>query len=415
MLYLWLGVALLSVVAILFVIYPVWKQFKDKVDTVVTSDPQRDNVEVFKDRMQELEQEVASGSLSQEDFAVLKTELEKNLLIDAGTESRSLSSQSISTKQFILASCIAVVVVAGSLGLYAKVGSAPALEVALNMADDPFDGREPTLQEAIDQLRKELELQPANPEGWYILASTLMGQQDYQGALEAYQNTLAYLTPQDVQYATVMGQLAQSMFFVAGGMTPEVRDQVEKTLAAEPFEITALGILGIDAFERKAYRDAIGFWSKALINSDGDSAQSLRNGVERARNELIALGEDVSDIEIPVMAAIPVKVSVADELLVNVPAETPVFIVARPLEGGMPLAGVRLTAADLPVELVLSDADAMTPQARLSGYETVSVSARISLSGDVAPQPGDMIAEITDIPTKGLSQPLEIVVSEVVK
>jgi cytochrome c-type biogenesis protein CcmH len=415
MLYLWLGVALLSVVAILFVIYPVWKQFKDKVDTVVTSDPQRDNVEVFKDRLQELEQEVASGSLSQEVFAVLKTELEKNLLIDAGTESRSLSSQSISTKQFILASCIAVVVVAGSLGLYAKVGSAPALEVALNMADDPFDGREPTLQEAIDQLRKELELQPANPEGWYILASTLMGQQDYQGALEAYQNTLAYLTPQDVQYATVMGQLAQSMFFVAGGMTPEVRDQVEKTLAAEPFEITALGILGIDAFERKAYRDAIGFWSKALINSDGDSAQSLRNGVERARNELIALGEDVSDIEMPVMAAIPVKVSVADELLANVPAETPVFIVARPLEGGMPLAGVRLTAADLPVELVLSDANAMTPQARLSGYETVSVSARISLSGDVAPQPGDMIAEITDIPTKGLSQPLEIVVSEVVK
>ena len=220
MLYLWLGVALLSVVAILFVIYPVWKQFKDKVDTVVTSDPQRDNVEVFKDRLQELEQEVASGSLSQEDFAVLKTELEKNLLIDAGTESHSLSSQSISTKQFILASCIALVVVAGSLGLYAKVGSAPALEVALNMADDPFDGREPTLQEAIDQLRKELELQPANPEGWYILASTLMGQQDYQGALEAYQNTLAYLTPQDVQYATVMGQLAQSMFFVAGGMTP---------------------------------------------------------------------------------------------------------------------------------------------------------------------------------------------------
>ena len=242
-----------------------------------------------------------------------------------------------------------------------------------------------------------------------------MGQQDYQGALEAYQNTLAYLTPQDVQYATVMGQLAQSMFFVAGGMTPEVRDQVEKTLAAEPFEITALGILGIDAFERKAYRDAIGFWSKALINSDGESAQSLRNGVERARNELIALGEDVSDIELPVMAAIPVNVSVAAELLANVPAETPVFIVARPLEGGMPLAGVRLTVADLPVELVLSDANAMTPQARLSGYETVSVSARISISGDVTPQAGDMIAEITDIPTKGLSQPLEIVVSEVVK
>ena len=412
---LWLGVAVLSVLAALFVVYPVWKQSQNRIDQVVTSDPQRDNVAIFKDRLSELEQERSSGSLSQTDFDALKIELEKTLLIDTDTRSVQLSSSSISAKQFVGSIMIAVLIIVSSVALYSKVGSAPALEVALNMSELPAEGQEPTLDEAIAQLRAELELQPENPEGWFVLASTLMGQSDYQGASDAYRNSLGYLTPEDVQYATVMGQLAQAMFFVAGGMTPDVRAQVEATLEFEPFEITALGILGIDAFERKAYREAIAHWSKALINADASSAPSLQNGVERARNELIALGEDVSDIELPASASIPLNVSVESSRLQGLPSDTPVFVVARPNEGGIPLAGVRLTVADLPAELVLTNADAMTPQAKLSDLSNVTVSARISLSGNVVPQPGDMVVEVANVPTKGLEQPLEMVVLEVVQ
>lgn len=412
---LWLGVAVLSLLAALFVVYPVWKQSRNRIDQVVTSDPQRDNIAIFKDRLSELEQERSSGSLSEPDFEALKIELEKTLLIDTDTQTVQLSSKAISPKQFVGSMIIALLIIVSSVMLYSKVGSAPALEVALNMSEVPAEGSEPSLDEAIAQLRAELALQPENPEGWYVLASTLMGQSDYQGALDAYRNSLSYLTSEDIQYATVMGQLSQAMFFVSGGMTPEVKAQVDATLEAEPFEITALGILGIDAFERQSYREAIAHWSKALINADASSAPSLQNGVERARNELIALGEDVSDIDLPASASIALNISIDASRSQGLPSDTPVFVVARPNEGGMPLAGLRLTVGDLPAELVLTDANAMTPQAKLSDLSQVTVSARVSLSGNVVPQPGDMVVEVANVPTKGLEQPLEMVVLEVVE
>jgi cytochrome c-type biogenesis protein CcmH len=415
MLNLWLGIAALSLLAAIVIIFPILKLRQSRVTTLVTSDPQQDNVVIFKDRLGELEQELASGSISAPDFEALKAELEKNLLIDASAKKISLSSSSVGSKQLAVGFVLAFAVIASSVALYNEVGRAPDLELSMNMPKDPFNGRQPSMDEAIAQLQLELKANPENPEGWYILASTMMDLGRHQEAVDAYQQCVSYLKPEDVQYATVMGQLAQAMFFAAGTFNAEVRAQVEATLKAEPLEITALGLLGIDAYEKKDFRAAAKFWLTALQNADGSGADSLRNGVERARTELVKLGEDVSDIQLPEMSSIPLNLSIAANRLEGLPKETPVMLVARRPEGGMPLAAVRLTVADLPVSLELSDANSMSPQNKLSSVERVTVSARVSLSGNVVAQPGDLLVEMENIPTKGLPKPLEMVVSEVVQ
>ncbi len=415
MLNLWLGIAALSLLAAIVIIFPILKLRQSRVTTLVTSDPQQDNVVIFKDRLGELEQELASGSISAPDFEALKAELEKNLLIDASAKKISLSSSSVGSKQLAVGFVLAFAVIASSVALYNEVGRAPDLELSMNMPKDPFNGRQPSMDEAIAQLQLELKANPENPEGWYILASTMMDLGRHQEAVDAYQQCVSYLKPEDVQYATVMGQLAQAMFFAAGTFNAEVRAQVEATLKAEPLEITALGLLGIDAYEKKDFRAAAKFWLTALQNADGSGADSLRNGVERARAELVKLGEDVSDIQLPEMSSIPLNLSIAANRLEGLPKETPVMLVARRPEGGMPLAAVRLTVADLPVSLELSDANSMSPQNKLSSVERVTVSARVSLSGNVVAQPGDLLVEMENIPTKGLPKPLEMVVSEVVQ
>jgi hypothetical protein len=63
------------------------------------------------------------------------------------------------------------------------------------------------------------------------------------------------------------------------------------------------------------------------------------------------------------------------------PTDT-VFVFARAVRGpSMPIAVVQRPASDLPLNFILSDARAMSPDARLSNFEEVVVTARISRSG----------------------------------
>lgn len=415
MITLWIGIAALTLLALLFIFLPLVRYRANATANALSEARQQDNLAVFNDRLGELEQELQSGSMAQAEFDALKIELEKNLLIDLADKPTSLTANTLTSSQLVTVVLVALILPAASLGLYMKLGSSAEVEMALNMPKDPFNGREPTIEEALAQLELELERNPENPEGWYILASTYMGQGRYPEAMDGYRNVLSLLTAEDVQYATVMGQLSQAMFFAAGGMSEEVRAQVMATLEVEPLEVTALGLLGADAFEKEDFRAAIAFWNQALVNADPDTAASIRGGVERAREVLIARGEDVSDIEMPAITRIAVNLSVKPGLTEGMSPETPVFLVARALEGGMPAAAVRLTLADLPTSVELTDAQAMAPSNRLSSHEQVNVSVRISKSGNVTPQPGDLVAEIAPVPTQGLETALELVVSEVVQ
>jgi cytochrome c-type biogenesis protein CcmH len=82
-------------------------------------------------------------------------------------------------------------------------------------------------------------------------------------------------------------------------------------------------------------------------------------------------------------AGLTVEVQLAAEVVDKVRPTDAVFIFARALSGPpMPLAVKRITVADLPATVNLSDADAMTPQLRLSNFEQVRLFARVSRDGN---------------------------------
>src|SRR5690606_15775344 len=87
-----------------------------------------------------------------------------------------------------------------------------------------------------------------------------------------------------------------------------------------------------------------------------------------------------------------------------------VFVFARAADGPpMPLAVKRLTAAELPADISLTDAMAMTPQLKLSMFDKVTVSARISASGQADPQAGDLEAANKTISVKD-KQPVTLTI-----
>ena len=91
-----------------------------------------------------------------------------------------------------------------------------------------------------------------------------------------------------------------------------------------------------------------------------------------------------------------------------------VFIFAKAAHGPkMPLAILRKQVKDLPVSFDLTDAMAMSPQSKLSGFSEVIVGARISKSGQAMPQPGDW--EGHSAPVKTGTKAIQIEIADEVR
>lgn len=411
---LWTGIALLTATAITIVFWPFLRARKLQTQ-VCAEDRQVQNVEIFRERVSELEAERESGSLASEEFEQLKLELEKNLLHDTHNSGNSERPLKLTRGSLVTVVLLALLVPALAFGLYAKLGRSVDLELALNTVPDERSSESPSIEGAVAMLEAELKQRPENPEGWYMLATTYIGLQRYDEGLGAFRKVLELLPKDAPQYPGVMGQYAQALFFANNGkMSDEVRAQVERTLAIEPYEITTLGLLGIDAFEQQNYQAAIEYWSKGLINSDGDAAESLRSGIVSAIAKLKEQGIEVPDIPALKAAEIHVRVSIADSLFAQLSPDQTVFVFARPVGGRMPLAASRLQVSQLPLDLVLDDSMSMSPQARLSQAQEVEVTARISLSGQPQASTGDLFGTLSPVLVRGSGETLSLVIDQIV-
>ena len=88
---------------------------------------------------------------------------------------------------------------------------------------------------------------------------------------------------------------------------------------------------------------------------------------------------------------ITVKVVLDPKLKANVLPGDVLFVFAKAAQGpAMPLAIARLTAAQLPASVTLTDAMSMMPNLTLSKFPQIVLGARISQSGNPIAQSGDI-------------------------
>ncbi|HEY8331105.1 MAG TPA: c-type cytochrome biogenesis protein CcmI, partial [Pseudomonas sp.] len=130
--------------------------------------------------------------------------------------------------------------------------------------------------------------------------------------------------------------------------------------------------------------------------------EPIQGGIARAREQLAARGESMPEPPPPAaQLAIKVSVSLAPELAAKVQPDDTLFIFARAASGPpMPLAAKRLKVADLPVEVSLSDADAMMPQLKLSNFAEIRLVARVSRAG--TPTAGEWVGQSEVLKTAGV-------------
>lgn len=360
----WLSAGLLLLAALAFLLLPI---LRGRRRQQAEQDRTALNVALFEERVAELAAQQQAGVLNAEQLAKGRDEAARELLAD--TERDEAARQGHLGKAIPLLA--AVLVPAMALGLYLHFGAADKVELTQEFANAPK-----TMQEMTARLERAVQAQPDSAEGLYFLGRAYMADQRPADAAKAFERAVAVGGRQP----ELLGQWAQALYFAADKQwSPQLQALTEEALKADPQEVTSLGLRGIAAFEGERYQEAIGFWQRLLAQlPEGDASRAaLQGGIDRAADKLKAGGGKVAQ-----SARLKVRVELAAALKDKVRPDDTVFIFARASSGPpMPLAAKRVTVAQLPIEVELSDADAMMPQMKLSDYAEVQLVARVSRAG----------------------------------
>ncbi len=375
----WLAAGALLLAALAFLLIPLLRGRRAQAE----EDRTALNVALYQERIAELDAQHAAGALDAAQLEAGRAEAARELLADA--EQGGAASRRALGRWLPLALALLVPLVA--LGLYLHWGASDAVKLREDMATAPK-----SIEEMTARLDTAVKAQPESAEAWYFLGRTYMAQQRAADAAPAFAKAVELAGRQP----ELLGQWAQAQYFAGQRQfSDEIRKLGEEALAADPQEATTLGLLGIAAFEEQRFADAMRYWSRLIATLPADDAgrQAIEGGIARAREQLAARGEPLPE---PALAAAPVelkvRVSLAAELADKVQPSDSVFVFARAASGPpMPLAAKRLTVADLPAEVSLSDSDAMMPQLKLSNFAEIRLVARISRAG--TPTAGEWVGQ----------------------
>jgi cytochrome c-type biogenesis protein CcmH len=420
MMSLWLSLAVLLFISLIFIAWPLWR-YRKTADTPVLDDDEinfrlAENVRIFREHLAELENNLASQAIDAPQFAQLKLELERNLLDDeASLRALHKNTSSASLRKLMGVKTIVVfcaIVLLGGIFFYQKHGSAPDVAIQVIQQEkmqqdyqDMLQNRAPNpalAQNLIAEYKERLKTKPKDLQYWFLLARAEMEVSNFASAAKAYQQVLEF----DPQSPMIMAELAQAMFLRDGNkMSPPVSDLAKNALILDPKNTMALGLAGIDAFGKKNYRDAIRYWQKTidLLGLDTEGSKALQGGIEHAKQQYVAEGGKLEDLTAKSAYAVTVSVSLGDK--VKVSPDQIVFIYARAWKGSpMPFAITRIKASELPTQVTLDESMAMSPMASLAVATEIEVVARVSTDGTAKTKVGDWQAKQGPISMKAIPE-----------
>lgn len=411
MTYFYLAAATLVVVALALLLRPWWRSGRRAVSADFLPVL---NAAIHRDRLAELERDHINGTLSAADLAEAREELQRQLLDDtAATEVHA--GESFSRRSGIV---LAFLVPLLAVAMYALLGSpAAVLPVAVQAQRATAD-----MEQLAAKLAQKLEQNPANPEGWAMLARSYKSLGRWDDAERAF----GRIGPDLDKNPELLAELAEMLVQKNNGFTPRSSELIQQALRLEPGNMLALFLGGGAAFEGGRYAEAVALWQRLLPNLEpgGEDARMVEASIAQARERSGGGGRPaIGRGDVPPGTAVPqddvhrgVGKVAADKGGQEKPAtakagaesvsgrvelsaavkdkaspDDVVFIFARAVDGPrMPLAARRARVADLPLDFMLDDSQAVMPGTNLSSAQQVRIEVRISKSGSANPGKGDL-------------------------
>lgn len=230
---------------------------------------------VYRAQLDEIENDLAAGTLPQDEAINLRREAERRLLA-ADEASRAAVASGKPAKKAAIGVLLFVLVAAP--GTYLVLGSPD--EPSQPHAEREDVEMQRALQERTARLRADLAENPGNSEGWQELAlmRTMLGQPG--AAAAAYRQALLA----GGEDAAVYASLAEALVAQARGeVTPEARQALGRALDINPNEVLALYYVGHALEQDGRFQLALTLWQDLEAVMPEGSRWRARVGRDIAR------------------------------------------------------------------------------------------------------------------------------------
>jgi cytochrome c-type biogenesis protein CcmH len=275
----------------------------------------------------------------------------------------------------------------------------------------------PQVLAMVAELERKMQAAPTDIKGWLLLGRSYIALERTDDAVTAYEHAHRL----DANNVEAMLGLGEALSMRAGGdITPPAGELFERAVSLQPDDPKALLYSGFGAATRGDRATARKRWlalkamhppaeidalldqriaelGTADLAAGGGAAAGIAAGPAGGAGEGTAGASfAATPAAAPSAAQATVNLSISSALKSRLTADAALFIFARePGMQGPPLAAKRLTSAAIGTQIHLSSADSMVPGRMLTAGQTVSITARVSFSGQPLPAAGDLYGELT--------------------
>lgn len=403
MILMWASFALLTLIALLFVMLPFLK--KERVKTI-THNANAELISIYEQRLVELQNDLENQRIDAQNHSESVIELKRRLLNELSPE-KSLNSRG-NNRIFALTGGAFVIALTGIF--YSMTGNQQQIsawhdamdnlaeygERAVMQKGEPLSENE--LQAFALALRTKLNQTGDDEIAWMLLGRVAMSLNEFDMAQQSFDKALQ-MNPANMQVLISYSQVlllegSEASMTRAAGM-------LSKVLQEEPQNLDAISLLALIAYERKDWVQAKAAFEVLLASMD--KADTRYNMIAQRISEIEQ--QQAQNVDVTKSAAIKVTVNVSTELKNKQPENGILFVFAKALNGSpMPLAVVKLNEYQFPITVELSDANSMVAGLNLSSAEDIVITARISNDDSVMPSSGELEGHSTTLKRESTRQ-----------
>ena len=429
---------LMLVVALGFVLWPLLRKVETTVDNAVEPTAnEASNLAILRNQRAELESELARGAISQATFDTSMQDLAARVREDAPVllaANKPAAAPRSNQRAVVYAAAAATLLIGGTAGFYAAFGTPGAVlpqatvasKAPANAAPESPELSDTKVHEMVDGLAQKMQSRPDDFKGWALLARSEFALGRTDASIKSFERaiSLGRSEPKEINAQLYADYADAKVLQQEGVFDANVTKLIDQSLALDPNNLKAIALAATAAMRANKGDAAIALWQRLqkLVPKESDDVAAIDNIIAEIRAPKSTLVAAPKPQTLPPPQAksnaptlVSGRVTLDASLASKVSAGDTLFIFARAKEGPkMPLAVLRLNAADLPMDFSLSDAMAMAPGMVLSSFTAVMVEAKISKAGSANRAAGDLLGTVGPItPGSDAARNLKLTINQV--